>query len=52
MDIYHYLSHEDLGLQAVDMFCWGIFRKYERKDSSWFDLFGKEKVIFDELYLP
>ena len=51
LDIYHRLSHEASGLQAVDMFCWGIFRKYEKKDSSWFELF-KEKVIFDELYLP
>ena len=52
LDIYHYLSHENLGLQAVDMFCWGMFRKYEKKDLSWFNVFSKDKVIYDELYLP
>lgn len=52
LDIYHYLSHENLGLQAVDIFCWGIFRKYERKDVSWFNVFGEEKIIYDEVFLP
>ena len=37
------ITHEDSVnnhcLQAVDLFCWGIFRKYEREDNLWFDLF-------------
>lgn len=51
LGIYHWTSHENLGLQAVDTFCWGIFRKYERKDREWFDIF-KEKVRYDSVYLP
>lgn len=34
LNIYHHKSTENLGLQAVDIFSWGIFRKYERKDIS------------------
>ncbi len=49
--ISHDLSHESLGLQAVDMFAWGIFRKYERKDLLWFNVF-KNKLSYDGLYLP
>jgi len=50
LNIYHYDSREHFGLQAVDMFCWGIFRKYERNDLVWYNIF-KEKIIFDEQYL-
>jgi len=51
LDILHKQSHEILPLQAVDLFAWGVFRKYERKDYSWYEVF-EEKVIFDDLYLP
>ena len=51
LDIYHYLSHENAGLQAADIFCWGIFRKYEKKDPGWFEVFRQEKVKYEELYL-
>jgi hypothetical protein len=51
LDIVHRLSHETMGLQAADLFAWGIFRKYEKKDLEWFSVF-REKVIFDDLYLP
>lgn len=51
LDIVHKLSHEMPGLQAVDLFAWGIFRKYEKRDMEWFDIF-KEKVVFDDVYLP
>ncbi|MBU1007303.1 MAG: DUF3800 domain-containing protein [Candidatus Omnitrophica bacterium] len=51
LDIVHSLSTENRALQATDMFCWGIFRKYERKDLQWYDIF-KDKVLFDDLYLP
>lgn len=35
----HELSHDNKGIQAVDMFCYGIFRKYEHHDTLWYDLF-------------
>lgn len=50
-NIDHHHSHEDLPLQAVDLFCWGIFRKYEKRDIEWFDVY-KCKVKYDDLYLP
>ncbi len=50
LDIYHWLSHENAGLQAADLFCWGIFRKYEKKDTDWFDIYSK-KVLFDKQFL-
>lgn len=51
LDIAHKISHNTPGLQAVDLFAWGIFRKYERKDSEWFDVF-KGKIAYDKVYLP
>jgi len=51
LDIYHWTSHENLGLQAVDSFSWGIFRKYEKKDYEWFNVF-KGNVRYDAVYLP
>lgn len=50
LDIYHWLSHENFGLQAADLFCWGIFQKYERENTEWFDVY-KSKVIFEEQFL-
>lgn len=50
LDIYHWLSHESYGLQAVDLFCWGIFQTYERQDTTWHDVFS-EKILFDEMFL-
>jgi len=50
LDIYHFNSKEDFCLQAVDLFCWGIFRKYENKDHTWLEVY-KEKVVYDEQYL-
>lgn len=49
-DMYHWKSHETHGLQAVDMFCWGIFQKYERRKTEWYDVFAL-KVQFDDQYL-
>jgi hypothetical protein len=37
LKILHEKSHQDLGLQAVDLFSWGIFRHYETNDSEWRD---------------
>lgn len=50
LGIYHHRSAENLGLQAVDLFAWGVFRKYERADTAWFDVF-REKVRYDGRYL-
>jgi len=35
--------NETYGLQAVDLFCWGIFQKYEKNNFDWLDVY-KEKV--------
>jgi hypothetical protein len=51
LDIEHHVSHEYLQLQAVDLFSWGIFRKHEKNDWEWFDVF-KDKVRYDNVYLP
>ena len=50
LDIYHWLSHENYGLQIADLFCWGIFQKYEKKNTEWYDIY-KEKIRFDEQFL-
>ena len=51
LHIFHALSQERPGLQAADMFAWGISRKYEKGDCSWYDVF-KTHVKVDRLYLP
>lgn len=51
LDMHHLESHKAPGLQAVDMFCWGIFQKYERNKVDWFKEF-KDKVRFCDVYLP
>lgn len=48
-DINHRSSQEDYLLQAVDLFSWGIFRKYEKGDTEWYSLF-ESKVKYDDLY--
>ena len=50
LDINHWLSHENYGLQAADLFSWGIFQKYERDNSDWLDVFH-DKVRFDKPFL-
>lgn len=49
--INHNDSCENRGLQAVDMFSYGIFQRYERQKWEWFNVF-KDKVAFHTLYLP
>lgn len=51
LNIYHELSHEDTGLQAVDLFCWGVFRKYEIRDTEWYGIY-QGKIAFETEYLP
>jgi len=49
LDITHGLSHDYAGLQAVDMFCYGIARKYAYSDTDRYDLF-KHKVVCEEIF--
>jgi Protein of unknown function (DUF3800) len=37
--INHYNSHENNLLQAADLFSWGIWRSYEKKDLQWLEVF-------------
>ena len=48
--IHHRDSCQDSGLSAVDLFCWGIFRKHERSDTEWYGDF-QDKIILDATYL-
>jgi hypothetical protein len=51
LNIYHERSHDNQGLQAVDLFCWGIFRKYEVGDTEWYDVY-RDALAFETEYLP
>lgn len=50
LDIHHENSTNIAGLQVADLFAYGIFRKYEKSDLNWYDVF-KDKIAFEELYL-
>lgn len=50
LNISHLTSQESAGLQAVDLFCWGIFRKYEHNDPEWYNVYC-HKVKFKTEYL-
>lgn len=50
LNIRHENSKTQKGLQAADLFCWGIFRSYERKDNEWLEVF-KNKVKYNDQYL-
>lgn len=47
--IHHDLSHGNKGLQAVDLFCHGIYRKYEHNDSTWYEMF-KNYIASEMIY--
>lgn len=49
--VEHLGSHEDPGLQAVDLFCWGINRKYKDRDMQWYSIF-EDKIKYENVYLP
>jgi len=53
LDISIDLLHEDSTvikqLQLADVFCYGFFEKYNKKNTSWLEVF-KEKVKYDELW--
>ena len=51
LKIDHLSSEENAGLQAVDMFCWGIARKDDVNETEWFEYY-RDKVKFDTKYFP
>ena len=44
INIEHKFSHDVSGLQAVDLFCYGISRKHSLQDTSWHTIFS-DKII-------
>jgi len=50
-EFFHQPSQEHKGIQAADLFCWGIFRKYERDDDQWYRVF-QERIVLEEVYQP
>lgn len=50
LDIIHGDSKDHPGLQAADLFSWGIFQKHERSKTDWYDLFHI-RIKFDEEFL-
>lgn len=49
-NIYHENSSANAGLQAVDLFCWGVFRKYEHGDIAWYREYGS-RIRYETEYL-
>jgi len=49
-----YFDHSDskcvIELQATDLFSWGIFRKYSKKDTEWYQIFSEQKIKFEDFY--
>ncbi len=50
LDILHGDSVKWPGLQWADLFAWGIFQKYERRNTEWFSVF-EEKLRYERRYL-
>lgn len=48
IDIDHFSSHENLGIQACDLFCHGIYQGYESNKIEWREIF-REKILCDEI---
>lgn len=51
LNIEHLNSEKNAGLQAADMFCYGIARKYEHDDVSWYSLF-MDRIKREVIYRP
>lgn len=47
--IQHIDSQAYTGIQATDLFCWGIFRAYETNDKEWRDCY-KHLIVFDQVF--
>jgi len=50
LHINHERSQENTGLQAVDLFCWGVYRKYEHGDNEWYQVYERS-IGFETKYL-
>ena len=50
LELVHDDSRRWPGLQWADLFAWGVFRKYEQRDTQWYDVFS-DKVLYDQQYL-
>lgn len=50
LNIYHLHSFQTCELQAVDLFSWGIFRKFEFHDLEWYNCFS-HKIDCEMEYL-
>lgn len=48
--ITHESSFNNPGLQAVDLFCWGLFRKHEENDAEWYRMY-RESIVYEGEYL-
>lgn len=48
LNIVHLDSHTNYCLQADDLFCWGIYKKYEGKNTAWYEMF-KDKIKYENL---
>jgi len=51
LEIFPVASNESKGIQAVDLFCWGIYRKYEVSDLTWYHSFSP-KIRAERLLFP
>ena len=49
LTIRHTYSHEEAGLQAIDMFCGGVWNKYEKSDVTWYAEFS-DKIATEVEY--
>ena len=48
--MYHFdYSHEEAGLQAIDIFCGGVWNKYEKSDVTWYAEFS-DKIATEVEY--
>ena len=46
LSIHHRHSFAEAGLQAIDLFSWGIYRKYQLIDHEWYDVF-KHRIALE-----
>lgn len=45
LTIHHRHSFADPGLQATDMFGWGIYRKYQQNEIEWYEVFSQRIAL-------
>ncbi|MFC1751863.1 DUF3800 domain-containing protein [Thermoproteota archaeon] len=47
LQIEHKNSINEYCLQVVDVFSWGIYRKYEKQDDTWFNVYSSKVKTYD-----